>query len=61
MDAFNFSLKSFSIDRGNVWLLSQISTSFLIFSYNTNQTVSGDSKARRTAGWKKTWDVVDRR
>lgn len=33
--AFNLSLKDASIEAGNVYPRSQISTSFLIFSYKT--------------------------
>lgn len=40
---FNFSLKEFSICAGKVWPFSQISMSFLIFSYKTKNRVSGSS------------------
>lgn len=31
--AFNFSLNELTMEAGNVWPFSQISTSFFIFSY----------------------------
>jgi hypothetical protein len=33
LGAFNLSLKELTIEVGNVWPFSQISTSFFIFSY----------------------------
>jgi hypothetical protein len=41
--ALSFSLKEFSICAGKVWPFSQISMSFLIFSYKTKSRVSGSS------------------
>lgn len=45
MEALNFSLKDESMGRGKVCPFSQISTSFLIFSYNVIKVcVSGNSR-----------------
>jgi hypothetical protein len=44
---FNFSLNEVSICKGKVWPFSQISTSFLIFSYKTKNRVSGSSKGEQ--------------
>ena len=38
---FSFSLKELSMSAGNVSPFTQISTSFLILSYNANKKVSG--------------------
>ena len=44
---FSFSLKELSICKGKVWPFSQISMSFLIFSYTIEKKVSWGSTGNK--------------